>query len=206
MKDAGEKLQNEHLRRLSDAIRDVKNAVADREDVVVELRDAERMRLDILAAELAPVFADVPVDVEVFDFTISSGLRPRLWIDAVSHVGMGHDRRTYRFVRDTRMGRVVLAESTNVRPVADQIIRYIAERLVERERMIDGGPTTFGASDATAIQPRPATETEVPAVAKPDRVSRVLGALGFMAAGVLVGLAVAVVLLWDRIATHGLGL
>ena len=75
--------------QLADAIRDVKNAAADRDDVVVELREASRMRLDLLAAELAPVFADVPADIDLFDFTISSGLQPRLWIDAVSHVAMG---------------------------------------------------------------------------------------------------------------------
>ena len=46
--------------RLADAIREVKNAAADREDVVVELREAQKMRLELLAAELAPIFADVP--------------------------------------------------------------------------------------------------------------------------------------------------
>ena len=123
--------------RLADAIREVKNAAADREDVVVELREAQKMRLELLAAELAPIFADVPADAG-FDFAISSGTQPRLWIDAVSHVTMGRDRRTYRFLRDTRLGRVVLAESHEIKPVADQVTRYIAERIVERQRMIDG--------------------------------------------------------------------
>jgi hypothetical protein len=205
MKDAGEKLSNESLLRLTEAIRDVKNAVADRDDVVVELRDAERMRLDILAAELAPVFADVPADVELFDFTISSGLRPRLWIDAVSHVGMGRDRRTYRFVRDSRMGRTVLAESSSVKPVAEQVIRYVAERLIERERMLEGGaepaPGSPAAAAATTVD-----ETPAPALAKPDRVSSFLFALGLLAAGVMVGLAISVILLWDKIAERGFGL
>ena len=49
-------------RKLADAIRDVKNALADRDDVVVDLREAHRMRLDLLASELAPVFADVPAN------------------------------------------------------------------------------------------------------------------------------------------------
>ena len=115
----------------------MKNAAADREDVVVELREAQKMRLELLAAELVPVFADVPADAG-FDFAISSGTQPRLWIDAVSHVTMGRDRRTYRFLRDTRLGRVVLAESLEIKPVADQVTRYIAERIVERQRMIDG--------------------------------------------------------------------
>src|SRR5690606_2435171 len=74
--------------RLASAIREVKNAVADRDDVVVDIREAQRTRLELLAEDLAPVFADVPQDDDRFDFVISAGLQPRLWIDAVSHVTM----------------------------------------------------------------------------------------------------------------------
>lgn len=203
MKDVGEKLPGEGLRRLSEAIREVKNAVADREDVVVDLRDAERMRLEILAAELAPVFADVPAEIENFDFAISSGLRPRLWIDAVSHVGMGRDRRTYRFVRDGRLGRVVLAESPEVRPVAEQVIRYVAERLIERERMMDGGAVS--AADRPVDSPPQAAPQPVESAVAPDRLSSFLYGTGLLAAGVLAGLAISLVLLWDRIVERWLG-
>jgi hypothetical protein len=49
MKDQGEKITPiETGRRLHDAMRDVKNAMADRDDVVIELREAERMRLELL--------------------------------------------------------------------------------------------------------------------------------------------------------------
>lgn len=124
--------------RLSAALREVRTAFAERDDVVVEMRESQRTRLELLAEELEPVFAEVPAESRNFDFTISSGSQPRLWIDAVSHVVMGRDRRTYRFVRDTRLGRVVLAESPDIKPVADQVTRYVAERLVERQRMIQG--------------------------------------------------------------------
>ena len=83
-------------RRLADVIREVKNAAADRDDVVVELREASRTRLELVAAELAPLFAEVPADIDLFDFTISSGLQPRLWIDAVSHVAMARVSLTKR--------------------------------------------------------------------------------------------------------------
>lgn len=125
-------------RRLSDTIREVRVATAERDDVVVDLREAQRTRLELLAQELEPVFAEVPEDNPTFDFAISSGEQPRLWIDAVSHVTMGRDRRTYRFLRDTRLGRVVLAESTDLKLVAEQVTRYIAERIVERQRFLEG--------------------------------------------------------------------
>ncbi len=194
MSEAGERaVMADTTRRLSDAIREVKNAAADRDDVVVEMREAQRTRLELLAAELHPVFADVPADIENFDFAISSGLQPRLWIDAISHVTMGRDRRTYRFVRDTRLGRVVLAESTDMKPVADKVTRYIAERLVERQRMMEGGvePVLVSASgSATASE----TVSDNP---KPTGFGA--GLLAVLA-GILAGLAVAAFLFKDRLA------
>ncbi|PDQ22099.1 hypothetical protein CN311_05685 [Mesorhizobium sanjuanii] len=202
MKDAGENItQIDQSRKLSDAIRDVKNAFADRDDVVVDMREAHRMRLDLLAAELAPVFADVPADMDNFDFAVSSGLQPRLWIDAVSHIAMGRDRRTYRFLRDTRIGRVVLAESTDMKPIADQVTRYVAERVVERQRMLEGG-----VEQAIAGLKRAAVaEAEPPLQAAPRSKgwSAFLSGLGLIAAGALVGLVVSVVLFWDRIVAMG---
>lgn len=124
--------------RLAATIREVKNAIADRDDVVVDIREAQFSRLELLADELKPVFAEVPHDDDWFDLVISSGTQPRLWIDAVAHVTMAHDRRTYRFLRDTRLGRVVLAESADMKPVAEQVTRYIAERMIERRRAMEG--------------------------------------------------------------------
>jgi len=124
-------------RRLSDVVREVKIAAAEREDVVVDMKEADRARLELLAEELAPVFEDVPKDDDQFDFALSSGLQPRLWIDAVAHVHMGRDRRLYRFVRDTRYGRVVIAESNDMMRVADSVTHYVAERMVERRRFLE---------------------------------------------------------------------
>ncbi len=139
MSEAGKTLGSAtNVRSLADAVREMKNAAADRSDVVVDMREASRARLDLLVQELEPVFAEVPKDDPYFDLVISSGEQPRLWIDAVAHVTMGRDRRTYRFLRDTRLGRVVLAESTEIKPVADQVTRYIAERIVERQRAVEG--------------------------------------------------------------------
>ncbi len=47
-------------RRLSDVVREVKIAAAEREDVVVDMKEADKARLELLAEELAPVFKEVP--------------------------------------------------------------------------------------------------------------------------------------------------
>lgn len=193
MSDASERVTAiETARKLSDAIREVKNAAADREDVVVEMREAQRMRLELLAAELQPVFEEVPNDVENFDFALSSGLQPRLWIDAVSHVAMGRDRRTYRFLKDTRLGRVVLAESTDMKPVADQVTRYIAERMIERQRLMEGGVEPMLAGTAGHVDTR---RRDKPS----GRWSGVLSGILIVLAGALFGLLLSGTLLWERL-------
>ncbi len=185
---------SEPRRRLSDAIRDVKNMSADRDDVVVEMREASRMRLELLAQELEPVFADVPEEVTQFDFAISSGMQPRLWIDAVAHVAMGRDRRSYRFVRDSRNGRVVLAESTDLKQIADAVTRYIAERMVERERQLDGPVSHVMMEDG---------RQGIEAVhARRARWHSVLSGFAAILLGAAVGALVVAGIFWEQVAAY----
>src|SRR5437016_9129271 len=120
--------------RLRDALRQARIEAADRTGVVVDLRDAEVARLEILNDALDPLFAQVPEQVDLFDRGISQGETPRLWIDVVAHVVMGRDKRIYRFVQDTRFGRIVLAESHEVAVIVRAVTDYVARRMVERER------------------------------------------------------------------------
>ncbi len=127
-----------HVRSLKQALDEAKNREADRNDVVVDLKLAERARLDLLAEELRPIFNEIDDSDERFDFALTKGERPRLWIDMTSFVAMGHDKRQYRFLKDTRMGRIVLAETDNKDKAADIISQYVAEKVLERERALDG--------------------------------------------------------------------
>ena len=119
--------------RLRDALRQARIEAADRTGVVVELRDAEVARLEILNEALDPLFAQVPEQVDLFDRGVSQGETPRLWIDVVAHVVMGRDKRIYRFVQDTRFGRIVIAELHDVPVIVDAVTGYVARRMIERE-------------------------------------------------------------------------
>jgi len=121
---------------LRDALRKARIEAADRTGVVVDLRDAEVARLEILNEALDPLFAQVPAEIDLFDRGISQGDTPRLWIDVVAHVVMGRDKRSYRFVQDTRFGRIVLAESHEVAAIVDAVTDYVARRMVEREHAL----------------------------------------------------------------------
>lgn len=134
--------------RLKDAIRQARIETAERTSVVVDLRDAEAARLELVNDALDPIFADIPPEVELFDRGVSKGDVPRLWIDVIAYVVMARDKRTYRFLQDTRFGRKVLLESAQVEDIVDAVTRYVAGRLVERERAL--------ASDApAALRARP---------------------------------------------------
>jgi hypothetical protein len=113
---------------------------AERTSVVVDLRDAEVARLELLNEALDPLFAEIPAEVELFDRGISRGDTPRLWVDAVAHIAMGRDKRAYRFLADTRVGRRVLAESHEIPDIVQAVTAYAARRMVERQRALDDDP------------------------------------------------------------------
>jgi hypothetical protein len=126
--------------RLRDALRQARIEAADRTGVVVDLRDADVARLEILNEALDPLFAQIPEQVDLFDRGISQGDQPRLWIDVVAHVVMGRDKRIYRFVQDTRFGRIVIAESHDVVAIVDAVTDYVARRMIEREHAMVATP------------------------------------------------------------------
>lgn len=143
---------NEPPNALKDALRAARIEAAERSGVVVEMRDAELARLELLNETLDPVFQDIPAQVELFDRGVSRGDVPRLWIDVIAHVEMGRDKRQYRFLQDTRYGRAVLAESYEIPEIARAVTRYVARRLVERERALGDDSTSEAAMQVRLMQ------------------------------------------------------
>ena len=125
---------------LKEAMHQARVEAAERTSVIVDLRDAEVARLELLNEALDPLFAEVPPEVDLFDRGISRGETPRLWIDAVAHVVMGRDKRGYRFLHDSRIGRHVLAESHDIADVVQAVTTYVARRLIERQRALEENP------------------------------------------------------------------
>src|SRR5882724_9430373 len=121
---------------LKAAVRQTRIEVAERSAVVVDLRDAELARLELLNEALDPLFKDIPPNVDLFDRGISRGDTPRLWIDTIAHVAMGRDKRRYRLVQDSRHGRKALAESVDLADVVTAVTHYVALRLIEREKAL----------------------------------------------------------------------
>jgi hypothetical protein len=137
---------------LQEAMHQARVEAAERTSVVVDLRDAEVARLELLSEALDPLFAEIPAEVDLFDRGISRGETPRLWIDAVAHVAMGRDKRGYRFLHDSRMGRQVLAESHDIAEIVRAVTTYVARRLVERQRALAEDPRLLARAPAREIQ------------------------------------------------------
>jgi hypothetical protein len=135
-----EERKTEHLKAvppsLQQAVRRARVESAEQSEVVDDFRQAEIARLELLAEAVRPVLDQAPEGVDLFDVGIVHGERPRLFIDMISFVDLGHDRRTYRFFQDTRHGRVLIAESANVDRIVAAMTNYIARRLVEREQAL----------------------------------------------------------------------
>jgi hypothetical protein len=165
--------------RLKDALRKARIDSAERTGVVVDLHDAEVARLELLNEALDPLFAEIPAEIDLFDRGVSRGENPRLWLDAIAHIGMARDKRIYRFVQDTRYGRKVLAESVSIPEITEAVTKYLAQRLIERERALtDSGVT--GIAD-------PRREIRL------ERGRRRLRALRAFIVGILAGFAILVV-------------
>jgi hypothetical protein len=140
--ESAEPARLEPPHRLKEALRRARIDSAERTGVVVDLHDAEIARLELLNDALDPIFAEVPSDVDLFDRGVSRGETPRLWIDAIAHIAMGRDTRVHRFVQDTRHGRKVLAETADIAQMTDAVTKYLARRMIERERALAGTDTS----------------------------------------------------------------
>ncbi len=143
-KSAATATDSEASSTLKQAVHQARVEAAERSSVVVDLRDAEVARLELLNEALDPLFAEIPPEIQLFDRVLSRGETPRLWIDAVAHVAMGRDKRIYRLLQDSRVGRHVLAESHEIPEIVKAVTEYVARRLVERERALEEDPDFIG--------------------------------------------------------------
>lgn len=141
------------------ALRRARIENAEHSSACEDIRAAEIARLEMLAEALAPVLAQIPKDCDLFDVGIAPGATPRMFIDHIGFVEMASDRRTYRFLQDTRHGRITLSESDRIEELIDAATDYIAHRLIERDKALaidhaSGGPIVAIRRTAAGAGPR----------------------------------------------------
>lgn len=86
---------------LNGALRQARLAEAAHFEAVLDIRDAQTLRLQVLKDDLAPaVLANVEA-ASFIDLALVPGDPPRLWVDLITSVVMAPDPRTYRLVQST---------------------------------------------------------------------------------------------------------
>ncbi|MEM8839628.1 MAG: hypothetical protein AAGE89_16175 [Pseudomonadota bacterium] len=144
--------------RLEDSLRLIREQEADRSTAREDGRKAQYAHLELLRRDLSDVIDDIPDTIDFFDFQLSHGPRPRLWIDAAAFVTCAKDNDRFRLLRDTRNGRIVLADDKSRDSIQDAVIAYVAERIDLQNREIELPIGTPGGS--TTDLPKPETEPE----------------------------------------------
>ena len=140
---------------LSGALRQARLAEAAHFEAVLDIRDAQTLRLQVLKDELAPeILANVEAAAFV-DLALVPGDPPRLWIDLITSVIMAPDPRTYRLVQDGPAGRRTLHETADRIEMIARIKQHVAHRLISREREKTAAappkPVVLGHSTAALI-------------------------------------------------------
>ncbi len=151
---SGETRPDRKANPLRQALNRARQQEVERSDVIVDLREAELARLELLQDALSDVFEALPEDHDLLECALVPSTPPRLWVDVLGHIVMGRDKRTYRFVKDTRYGRQVILETTSLEEMASRVTDYVAHRLLERQRALEsdaGGRSPAVPPDAVPI-------------------------------------------------------
>ncbi|MGE4250069.1 MAG: hypothetical protein AB7F09_11790 [Parvibaculaceae bacterium] len=103
-------------------------------EAVLDIRDAQTLRLQVLKDQLAPIILANIEAASFVDLALVPGDPPRLWIDLITSIVMAPDPRTYRLVQDSPSGRQTLLETADRQEMIERITQHIAHRLIARER------------------------------------------------------------------------
>ena len=178
---------------LREAVRRARLDDAERAAAMADLRTAEVVRLEILRDTLGPVFSQIPDDTELFDQGLVPGEQPRLYVDILAFVEMGRDKRTYRFLQDTRWGRRSLAETEDIQVIARAVTDYVARRLVEREKALAADGLATGVRRTEPHEPPRGPAAAVPLPEAPPANPAVKALFWFMLGAVTAAIVLIVI-------------
>ena len=122
------------LSALDRDVRRARLAQAAHFDALVDIRDAQTLRLAALDSELRRKLDREPDLAARLQVKLETGFPPRLWLDTISYVEMQPDPRTYRLVRQVTDGHETVAEGRELPAMVSAIRHHAAHRKVEADR------------------------------------------------------------------------
>lgn len=100
-------------------------------------RRSGNSRLERLAGDIKDVFEDLPVRQGLFEFSFSDDEDPRFLIDNVAYIATDPETNEYEFKKETRLGTAHLGRTSNRRHMAKLVTRYISEKLLDQQRILE---------------------------------------------------------------------
>lgn len=124
--------------KFTEALRKARLAEAAHVDALQNVTEARGLRLAALREMLLPHLKGHPLAEGFSELTVQPGETPRLWIDLISSVTVEPDTATYRLEQEREGRRTVLHETRDLQNMADAVLRYIAHRVIAREKTAAG--------------------------------------------------------------------
>lgn len=118
------------------ALREARLSEAAHLDALLNVKDAKSLRLMALREKLMPLLTGHADVLGLIELKIQSGETPRLWLDLISSVVMEPDSRTFRLEQEREQRREILFETQDLDEMAKQLLRYVAHRVIAREKAV----------------------------------------------------------------------
>lgn len=128
--------------QFTEALKKARLAEAAHLDALLNVREARSLRLAALREDLLPYLAGHPMAEGFSDLTLQPGETPRLWIDLISFVVVEPDTRSFRLEQDREGRRELLHETADLDDMSRVLLKYIAHRVIAREKLATSGPAT----------------------------------------------------------------
>jgi hypothetical protein len=135
--------------QFTSALKVARSAEAAQLEALLSLQDARALRLENLRAAVQFKLPDKPEVRDLLELSTEPGAKPKLWVDLVSSVVMEPDPRTYRLVQHREGHIETLFQSTDMEEMAAYLVRYVAQRVVLRDKVAASQPASQSAGTKT---------------------------------------------------------
>ncbi len=120
-------------------------------DALVDVRDAQTLRLSALHADLKVKLGKNQQLASLLPLQMENGFPPRLWIDDISFVIMEPDPRTFTLMRQDASGRETIFSTRQMPEMIAKLQEYASHRLIEKQRSEAASGNSGGAANAQIV-------------------------------------------------------
>ena len=121
-------------KQFDQALREARRAEAAHRDALQNVSDAKALRLIDLQERLSAALPENREVQNLLELRLEPGEEPRLFIDLITSVIIDEDAYTFRLTQDRDYRRETLLDTGSVDEMARHILKYVAHRLIARER------------------------------------------------------------------------